>query len=32
MEYLVTMTTHVPPGAPGEAADDVRLRGPARLP
>jgi muconolactone delta-isomerase len=24
MEYLVTMTTHVPPGTPAEAVDDVR--------
>jgi muconolactone delta-isomerase len=29
MEYLVTMTTHVPEGTPAEAVDDVRsgLRG-----
>jgi muconolactone delta-isomerase len=26
MEYLVTMTTHVPDGTPGEAVDDVRAR------
>jgi hypothetical protein len=24
MEYLVTMTTHVPDGTPAEAVDDVR--------
>ena len=23
MEYLVTMTTHVPDGTPGQAVDDV---------
>jgi muconolactone delta-isomerase len=26
MEYLVTMTTHVPDGTPAEAVDDVRAR------
>ena len=26
MEYLVTMTTHVPEGTPEEAVDDVRVR------
>ena len=26
MEYLVTMTTHVPDGTPDEAVDDVRAR------
>ncbi len=26
MEYLVTMTTHVPDGTPEEAVDDVRVR------
>jgi muconolactone delta-isomerase len=26
MEYLVTMTTHVPAGTPGAAVDDVRAR------
>ncbi len=26
MEYLVTMTTHVPDGTPQEAVDDVRSR------
>ena len=26
MEYLVTMTTHVPDGTPAEAVDDVRTR------
>jgi muconolactone delta-isomerase len=26
MEYLVTMTTHVPAGTPAEAVDDVRAR------
>ena len=26
MEYLVTMTTHVPEGTPDEAVDDVRAR------
>ena len=26
MEYLVTMTTHVPPGTPPERVDDVRAR------
>jgi muconolactone delta-isomerase len=26
MEYLVTMTTHVPDGTPGQAVDDVRAR------
>jgi muconolactone delta-isomerase len=26
MEYLVTMTTHVPDGTPGEEVDDVRAR------
>ena len=28
MEYLVTMTTHVPDGTPAEAVDDVRARHP----
>jgi muconolactone D-isomerase len=26
MEYLVTMTTHVPEGTPDAAVDDVRAR------
>lgn len=26
VEYLVTMTTHVPDGTPGEAVDDIRAR------
>jgi muconolactone D-isomerase len=26
MEYLVTMTTHVPDGTPAEAIDDIRAR------
>jgi muconolactone D-isomerase len=26
MEYLVTMTTHVPEGTPGTAVDDIRAR------
>jgi len=26
MEYLVTMTTHVPDGTPQQAVDDVRAR------
>ncbi len=26
MEYLVTMTTHVPDGTPGQAIDDIRTR------
>lgn len=26
MEYLVTMTTHVPDGTPGQAVDDARAR------
>lgn len=26
MDYLVTMTTHVPPGTSGETVDDVRRR------
>jgi muconolactone D-isomerase len=26
MEYLVTMTTHVPAGTPPESVDDVRAR------
>jgi len=30
MEYLVTMTTHVPDGTPQEAVDDVRARESAR--
>jgi muconolactone D-isomerase len=30
MEYLVTMTTHVPDGTPGQAADDVRAHEAAR--
>jgi muconolactone delta-isomerase len=30
MEYLVTMTTHVPDGNPAEAVDDVRARETAR--
>ncbi|HEY6788335.1 MAG TPA: muconolactone Delta-isomerase family protein [Trebonia sp.] len=30
MEYLVTMTTHVPEGTSGEAVDDVRAREAAR--
>jgi muconolactone delta-isomerase len=30
MEYLVTMTTHVPDGTPDQAVDDVRAREAAR--
>src|SRR5271170_6025007 len=30
MEYLVTMTTHVPEGTPDEAVDDIRAREGAR--
>ena len=30
MEYLVTMTTHIPDGTPAEAVDDVRAREAAR--
>lgn len=30
MEYLVTMTTHVPDGTSGEAIDDIRAREAAR--
>ena len=30
MEYLVTMTTHVPEGTPDQAVDDVRGREAAR--
>ncbi|HSR85469.1 MAG TPA: muconolactone Delta-isomerase family protein [Streptosporangiaceae bacterium] len=30
MEYLVTMTTHVPDGTPAEAVDDIRSREAAR--
>jgi muconolactone delta-isomerase len=30
MEYLVTMTTHVPDGTPDEAVEDVRAREAAR--
>jgi muconolactone delta-isomerase len=30
MEYLVTMTTHVPDGTPGQAVDDIRTREAAR--
>jgi muconolactone D-isomerase len=30
MEYLVTMTTHVPDGTPQEAVDDIRAREAAR--
>jgi muconolactone D-isomerase len=30
MEYLVTMTTHVPDGTPPEAVEDVRAREAAR--
>jgi Muconolactone delta-isomerase len=30
MEYLVTMTTHVPGGTPQEAIDDIRAREAAR--
>jgi muconolactone delta-isomerase len=30
MEYLVTMTTHVPDGTPAEAVDDIRAREAAR--
>src|SRR3981189_721470 len=29
MEYLVTMTTHVPDGTPPAAVDDIRARGAA---
>ena len=30
MEYLVTMTTHVPDGTPDQAVDDIRARETAR--
>jgi muconolactone D-isomerase len=30
MEYLVTMTTHVPPGTAEQAVDDIRKREAAR--
>ncbi len=30
MEYLVTMTTHVPAGTPDQAVDEVRAREAAR--
>jgi muconolactone delta-isomerase len=30
MEYLVTMTTHVPDGTAGEAIDEIRVREAAR--
>jgi muconolactone D-isomerase len=30
MEYLVTMTTHVPDGTPEQAVDDIRAREAAR--
>jgi muconolactone D-isomerase len=30
MEFLVTMTTHVPAGTPPEAVDDIRAREAAR--
>ena len=30
MEYLVTMTTHVPDGTPDQAVDDIRAREAAR--
>ena len=30
MEYLVTMTTHVPGGTPDGAVDDIRAREAAR--
>ncbi len=30
MEYLVTMTTHVPDGTPDQAVDDVRAQEAAR--
>jgi len=30
MEYLVTMTTHVPEGTPDAAVDDIRAREAAR--
>jgi muconolactone delta-isomerase len=30
MQYLVTMTTHVPEGTPGQAVDDIRAREAAR--
>jgi muconolactone delta-isomerase len=30
MEYLVTMTTHVPEGTPEQAVEDVRAREAAR--
>ena len=30
MEYLVTMTTHVPDGTPDKAVDDVKAREAAR--
>ena len=32
MEYLVTMTTHVPDGTSADAVDGARHCGPARLP
>jgi len=31
MEYLVTMTTHVPDGTPDEAVQDIRGREAARV-
>ena len=31
MEYLVTMTTHVPDGTPEQAVDDIRAREAAPL-
>ncbi len=30
MEFLVTMTTHVPAGTPAEAVDEIRAREAAR--
>jgi muconolactone delta-isomerase len=30
MEYLVTMTTHVPGGTPDQAVEDIRTRVAAR--
>jgi muconolactone D-isomerase len=30
MEYLVTMTTHVPDGTPDQAVDEIRAREAAR--
>lgn len=30
MEYLVTMTTHVPDGTPAETVEDIRARETAR--